>query len=290
MEAYQYKPVHFYLLCYGATWSFWIPAAVVSRGDESGAMGLMFLGLLAPAVTAMLMVAVSGSKELKADLRDKLLGAYRITPSSIVLAVLGFLGIVVLSILLSLAFGQSLDQFAFTEEFSFAGGGAAALRTIVLAAVIEELGWRGYGEDAVASYCSWFKESILFGLVWALWHLPLFWIQGSYQHGLRELGLIYVLNFLFSVVPLGFLTTWVYVRNHRSMLASMLFHFFVNIMQEKIAMTPQTKCVETLVVTAAAVWVVWRNQEMFFEREHIGNLLADRGRGKAQEGSSVASQ
>lgn len=64
-----------------------------------------------------------------------------------------------------------------------------------------------------------------------------------------------------------------YVKNNRSMLACIIFHLFVNTMQEKIAMTPQTKCVETLVVTVAAVLVVAANREMFFEKEHIGRLL-----------------
>ena len=72
---------------------------------------------------------------------------------------------------------------------------------------------------------------------------------------------------------MGFLTTWVYVKNNRSMLACIIFHLFVNTMQEKIAMTPQTKCVETIVVTCAAVLVVATNREMFFEKVYIGNLL-----------------
>ena len=72
---------------------------------------------------------------------------------------------------------------------------------------------------------------------------------------------------------MGFLTTWVYVKNNRSMLACIIFHLFVNTMQEKIAMTPQTKCVETIVVTLAAALVVLTNKEMFFEKDHIGNLL-----------------
>jgi membrane protease YdiL (CAAX protease family) len=109
--------------------------------------------------------------------------------------------------------------------------------------------------------------------VWALWHLPLFWIVGTYHYGLRELGIGYMLNFLISVSPLGFLTTWVYVKNNRSMLACIIFHLFVNTMQEKIAMTPQTKCVETIVVFVAAALVVCTNREMFFEKEHIGKII-----------------
>ena len=275
MKPYRYIPLRFYATCFFVTWAFWIAAAIISRSaDDNGVTTvLMLLGLLAPAVTAVVTVLTSGNRALKLDLKRKLIGFYRVKPLSILIAVIGFMGIVALSILLSTLFGQSLNQFAFTEDFSFSIGGTSALLTILLAATIEEVGWRGYGEDSVASYFSWFTESIIFGTVWALWHLPLFGIEGTYHYGLRQLGIFYVLNFLISVNPMGFLTTWVYVKNNRSMLACIIFHLFVNTMQEKIAMTPQTKCVETIVVTLAAGLVVITNKEMFFEKEHIGNLL-----------------
>ena len=237
-------------------------------------MLLMLFGLLSPAVTAVTTVLASKNKTLKQDLKRKIIGFYRIKPLSILAGIIGFMTIVLLSILLSLLFGQSMDQLSFTEDFSFSIGGSSALLTILLAAVIEEIGWRGYGEDSVAAYFSWFTESIIFGFVWALWHLPLFWIEGTYHYGLRELGIVYVLNFLISVSPMGFLTTWVYVKNNRSMLACIIFHLFVNTMQEKIAMTPQTKCVETIVVFIAAALIVATNKKMFFAQDHIGNLLS----------------
>lgn len=273
---YQYRPIRFYVTCFIATWVFWIAAAFISRSENDNGVSLllMLFGLMAPAITAVITVLTSGSKELKADLKRKLIGFYRIRPCSILAAIIGFMIIVAVSILFSLLFGQSPEQFAFTEGFSFADGGASALMTILLAAIIEEVGWRGYGEDSVAFYFSWFKESVIFGFVWALWHLPLFWIQGTYHYGLKELGIFYVLNFLISVTPMGFLTTWVYVKNNRSMLACIIFHLFVNTMQEKIAMTPQTKCVETIVIFFAAALIVLTNKEMFFEKEHIGNLLS----------------
>lgn len=275
MEKYKYRPVRFYAACFAVTWTFWILAAVISKSpnDDGVSTLLMLFGLISPAVIAVITVLTSGNKALKADLKRKLIGFYRIRPLSILMAVVGFMVIVAFSILLSVLAGQSLEQFAFTEDFSFSVGGTSALLTILLAAVIEEVGWRGYGEDSVASYFSWFTESVIFGSVWALWHLPLFFIEGTYHYGLKELGVLYVLNFLISVNPLGFLTTWVYVKNNRSMLACIIFHLFVNTMQEKIAMTPQTKCVETVVVFIAAAIVVLTNKEMFFEKEHIGNLL-----------------
>ena len=80
------------------------------------------------------------------------------------------------------------------------------------------------------------------------------------------------LNFFLSGIPLGYIITWVYLASDRSILACMIFHLFVNFLQEKIAMTPETKCVETAVVTAAAVVIVLTNRDMFFETRHVGRL------------------
>lgn len=275
MEQYKYKPVRFYFTCFVTTWSFWIAAAIASKTPNDNGLSalLMLLGLIAPSVTAIATVLTSGCKALKQDLKRKIVGFYRLKPYNIALAILLFAAIVTVSILVSALFGGSLEQFSFTEDFSFSIGGTSAFLTILLASVIEETAWRGYGEDAVGSYFSWFTESIIFGSIWALWHLPLFWIEGTYHYGLKELGPYYILNFLISVIPMNFLTTWVYVKNNRSMLACIILHLFVNTMQEKIAMTPQTKCLETIVITGAAVLIVLTNTELFFEKKHIGNLL-----------------
>lgn len=270
---YIYKPVRFYVTTFIVTWVFWALAILF---DEGTLLYLfMFLGLIAPATVAIVTVMTSKNKALKQDLKRKLISFYRLKPVNILIAIVVFALIVVASILLSLMFGGSIEQLSFTEDFSFSIGGASALLTILLASVIEEVGWRGYGEDSVAAYHSWFTESIIFGIVWACWHLPLFWIPGTYQCGLREMGFVYMFNFLVSIVPLGFITTWVYVKNNRSMLASIIFHLFVNTMQEKIAMTPETKCIESFVVLAVAVIIVLTNKEMFFEKKHIGNMLEE---------------
>ena len=268
---YIYRPVKFYITTFAFTWLFW--ALAITFNEGTSLYLFMFLGLISPAAVAIATVLSSNNKALKQDLKRKLVSFYRLKPLNIVIAVVVFALIVVVSILVSLVFGGSINQLSFTDDFSFSIGGASALLTILLASVIEEVGWRGYGEDSVAAYCSWFKESIIFGIVWALWHLPLFWIPGTYQCGLREMGFVYMLNFLLSIVPLGFITTWVYVKNNRSMLASIIFHLFINTMQEKIAMTPDTKCIESFVVLAVAVIIVLTNKEMFFETKHIGNML-----------------
>ena len=269
-ETYKYRPALFFALAYLFTWIFWVPAIFTS--EDLGA-GLMVIGLIAPAVVSTGFVLVSGSDVLKKDLKNKLVGFYKVKWLNVFWAVIIFAGIVVCSILLSLAFGQSLDQFSFTEDFSFTGVGiGSALVTITLASIIEEVGWKGYCEDSIGNYMNWFWESMVFGALWSFWHFPLIFIKGTYQAGLM-VNPLYVINFFVSGIPLGFIITWVYLVSDRSILACMIFHLFVNFMQEKIAMTPETKCVETIVVTVAAALIVLANKDMFFETRHVGNLL-----------------
>ena len=267
---YKYRPVLFFTLTYFFTWIFWIPAMFVP--EDAGAV-LMVAGLIAPAAVSTCFVLLSGSKDLKQDLKNKLVGFYKVRWANVFMAIGIFVLIIISSILLSLLFGQKPDQFSFTEDFSFSGVGiGSALITIILASVIEEVGWKGYCEDSIGNYMNWFRESMIFGALWSLWHLPLIFIKGTYQAGLM-VNPLYVVNFFVSGIPLGYIITWVYLASDRSILACMVFHLFVNFMQEKIAMTPETKCVETLVVIAATAIIVLAKKDMFFETRHVGRLL-----------------
>ena len=269
-DEYRYRPVLFFVCAYLFTWIFWIPAIFLPENISSI---LMLLGLLAPAVVSTVFVMTSGSDALKQDLKNKIIGFYKVKWLNVLWAVVVFALVIACSILLSLLFGQSLNQFSFTEDFSFTGVGiAGAFITITLAAIIEEVGWKGYCEDSIGNYMNWFWESMIFGVLWSFWHFPLIFMQGTYQANLM-VNPLYVINFFISTIPMGFVITWVYLVSDRSILACMIFHFFVNFLQEKIAMAQETKCVETLVITLVTVIIVLTKKDMFFETRHVGRLL-----------------
>ncbi len=236
-DEYRYRPWLFFLCAYFFTWIFWIPAIFVS--EDKGAL-LMLLGLLAPAVVSTVFVLVSGCEELKRDLKEKIIGFYKVKWMNVFWAVVLYALIIVFSILLSLLFGQSLKQFSFTEDFSFTGVGiGSAFVTITLASIIEEV------------------------------------IEGTYQAGLM-VNPLFVINFFVGAILMGYIITWVYLVSDRSILACMVFHLFVNFMQEKIAMTAETKCVETIVIFIVTAIIVLLNKKMFFGTEHVGRLLKTR--------------
>lgn len=285
MTGYTYKPGRFFVIVFLFTWAFWIAAAVFGhfKPDNSLILPLMLLGLFVPSITALCMVLTSKNSALKKDYVAKLCMPSRLRPLNILSAIALILMLILASIAVSLLFGQSTEQFALVEGFSFSVGGIPTLLTLILAASLEELGWRGYAQDAIAQRGSWFRSSLIFGALWGLWHLPLFFIPDTYQYTILHENVWYMVNFFLSVIPIVFIVTWVYVKNNRSILACVIFHFFMNFFQEQIAMTQTTKCIETGIFAVAALILILSNRDMFFEIRHVGRILDEESTRKKEK-------
>jgi membrane protease YdiL (CAAX protease family) len=89
--------------------------------------------------------------------------------------------------------------------------------------VPEEFGWRGYALDRLQARWSALGASLVLGLFWGVYHLPAFFMAGTY-HAALPLG-----PFLAQVLALAVLTTWVYNGTGRNLLAAMLFHTTANL-------------------------------------------------------------
>lgn len=46
----------------------------------------------------------------------------------------------------------------------------------------EDLGWRGYVLDELQERMNAVVASLVLGTLWAIWHLPLFFMNGTYQN------------------------------------------------------------------------------------------------------------
>jgi membrane protease YdiL (CAAX protease family) len=99
---------------------------------------------------------------------------------------------------------------------------------------------------------------LILGVVWSAWHLPTFFIRGSYQASLG-IGTPAFWLFLFSILPLTFAFTWIYNNTGRSTLAVILFHSMVNFTGELIALTERADTLSTVLwfFTAVVIAVSW---------------------------------
>ncbi|HTL57204.1 MAG TPA: CPBP family intramembrane glutamic endopeptidase [Candidatus Limnocylindrales bacterium] len=82
----------------------------------------------------------------------------------------------------------------------------------------EELGWRGFALPRLLQVRSSLVASVGLGLIWALWHLPLFFVAGSAQRGGPLAAYIVI------VICLSIFMTAAHLGTGGSLLVAVLFH------------------------------------------------------------------
>jgi membrane protease YdiL (CAAX protease family) len=82
----------------------------------------------------------------------------------------------------------------------------------------EEYGWRGYSLDRLQSKWNALTSSIILGLIWGLWHLPLHFITGTTQE------VVPFYQNLIILVLSSVIYTWIYNNTRGSILVAMLIH------------------------------------------------------------------
>jgi len=283
IKQYAYKPFLFFGLTFLLTWTSWFGAAYLSHreGTEMAAGALMGLGLLGPLAACLIMMFSSKNPALKKDFIKKLTNPSLIKPLYLPFVFLFLPGVMVAAILLSTLFGQSTDQLSFASELSIMDGRPLlSLLIPFLAPALEELGWSGYGIDSLRSRYNLFLTSAVFGLAWALWHLPLFFIQGYYHYNILNQSIVYALNFFISVIPLTFITNWLYFKNNRSIIMAVIFHVVVVMSSEIFMATNQTKCLVTVLISFFTAGLLISDKEFFFANgpEYAGTSRERQGR------------
>ncbi|WP_406661379.1 MmRce1 family CPBP family CAAX prenyl protease [Methanolobus sp. ZRKC3] len=268
---YNYRPRVYFLWTFIATYVLWFAGAYVSFQDDGSElyMLLMLPGLMAPFLISLVMIFRSENTDLKKDFINRLINIKLIQPKILPVFIFLMPLSVLTSIFLSLPLGESISQFQFAEGFSFSTGFVPVLFILLLAAGFEELGWRGYAFDSLQSRYTYFTASLIFSVLWSLWHFPLVFVNNSYQYEIFHENIWYGVNFFVSIIPMGMIISWICIKNRKSIIAAIVFHFIVNMSQEILNITQTTKCIETGVLIFVAAAIIVYDKEMFFSREHL---------------------
>jgi len=269
MDANLFKPKRFFIIIYLITYISWFASAFISRqpGGENLFLIFMLPGLFAPFLVALYMIRSSGSMELWQTFKDRLFNLRLINPVVFLPSLLITPAAILIAALISIVFGGDLSQLQFAEGFSFTIGMVPTLVILILAATFEELGWRSYAMDSLHSRYEYFTATLIFGVLWSGWHIPMFFIQGSYQNEIALENLWFAANFLISIIPLAFIISWICKSNRGSITAAVILHFFINLSQEALQITQETKCIETGILIIFAVIIVLLNKSLFFDKQ-----------------------
>jgi uncharacterized protein len=221
-------------LAFVLAWAAWVPAAALFRdlqrpGLPSSAGGFFVLQTLAaaaPTVAALLVLRVGGRR----DLIGWIAGRYRIWrvhPAWYLVAGLLAPTIMLLSlwvravadphfrIVPGAPLGELLGDLG-------VGGVALVFPLLVLgqlpsSPLLEEFGWRGLALPLLQGRWNALASSVMLGLVWGVWHLPLMAANGDPP-----------VPYLLLIVPHTVLMTWVVNSTRGSMVLATLFHASLN--------------------------------------------------------------
>ncbi len=96
----------------------------------------------------------------------------------------------------------------------------------IAAGVGEEFGWRGFLLPRLQARHNALASSLIIGVMWAIWHIPLFFVEGTFQHTLQSQGGLLPAVFAFSVfvTASSIWFTWVFNNTRGSVLLAAVMH------------------------------------------------------------------
>lgn len=92
-------------------------------------------------------------------------------------------------IMINYLLGHSFDGRLFIIQLS------SYLPLLIHGPLLEELGWCGYALERLKTRWNDLTNSLIIGVVWALWHLLLFMMVGTAQHQLEIPFFSYKINY-----------------------------------------------------------------------------------------------
>ena len=214
----------FFSCTYAVTWICWASAGAITRGSTPASSALAALGgallLLGTFAPGLIALALTERSEGRAATRALLRRVFKwdVGARWYLFAVGYFPSI---KLLVALVHRVATGQWPrFGEEAWYLMIAAITVSTWVQAG--EEIGWRGYALPRLSERFGLAPASVILGIIWATWHLPLFFIPDTSTFG--QSFPVYLLQ----VTALSVVVAWLYWRTEGSLMLVMLLHAAVN--------------------------------------------------------------
>ena len=245
----------FVMLTFLLSWVPWL-AVLIGTGDARsgpGSVALWVLGGYGPTIAAIVVIAMrDGRYGVRRFLRRLL--HWRLGWWYAVLLLP--LPIVLVAVVTAVVAGPAAWQLAGPLHWALL---PVALVSGVLAGGMEELGWRGELLPQLQVRMSAVGASLIIGLLWSLWHAPLFLLDSTSQSVFSPTW------YTLQTVALSVILTWMYNSSRGSVLLVVLFHGALNgwygLMIEGLAPDALSGFIppSAMLLTIIAAWLVVRH-------------------------------
>ncbi len=224
------SPWKFFLLTFAYSWIIWIPSVLDGLGIDlpfnvaGYSMVVVIIGAFAPLLAAITLIARDeGRKGLKSFFSRAL--DFRIKPIYLALALVLPLVIHLIAHYLSIALGLDVAQTLFPAEISVAPV-ILAIPYFFLMLVIgggqEEFGWRGYAQEPLQEKIGVIPASLVIGVIWGIWHLPLWYMAGDMHSAYSFIA------FVMMTTSISLMYAWLYNSSGKKLVVVLFFHAMNN--------------------------------------------------------------
>jgi CAAX protease family protein len=259
---HRYPLVFYFLLAFGFSWAYELTVYRVLLTPGFSLRGLLLdLGFtLGPTLAAFLMTAVTQGR---AGIRQ-LLSRYVLWRVGIPWYLLVLLGVPALLLIAVLPLPGALSAFRLPALSFWPTYLIQYLLFLVAEGPLgEEPGWRGFALPRLEQRSGPLVGTLLLGVLWGLWHLPLFFIPGTDFYGV-SFGTGFVGHLIGSVpfvtwtIALAVFFTWVFNNTRGSLLLAMLLHASINTAPGVLLLTlfPSPPLAALFFMSWVLVWVV----------------------------------
>ncbi len=215
------KLVNFFVITFAFSWILWLPQVLKFNGfpDLPDIVGLP--GMFAPFGPAVAAFILVWRHEGREGIKALWLRGWRLNFKKIWLLPALLLGPV--TVLLTV-FILIVVQGSLSWENGIPAAMVIPIFLLILFtnALPEEYGWRGFALEPLQKYTTALGASLILGAIWAVWHLPLFFIEGTTQ------AAIPMYQYFLQTIVLSIFYTWLYNNSGGSIMIAILFHAVAN--------------------------------------------------------------
>ena len=213
----------FFILAFGFSWLAWLPAVLSTLGLFSLSIPntvWVIIGAHGPLVSSLILTYKSGGwPAVKHLIRSGF---------DLRMALRWWLAILAIPVVLAgLAIWVNVSLNGFQPDTSLLSQPLLIVPTFLVMFFLggsfqEEFGWRGYALPRMFEKWNPLTASLILGLIWGVWHFPLFHISGVSQ-SFMSFGIFLLLTTAFSV-----LFTWFFLKTDQNLFSALLFHTAIN--------------------------------------------------------------
>lgn len=213
----------FYFLAFSISWLGWIPIAIGSHGiapfDNPYFQFLLIFPVVSPVLAAVIVTQVAHGKTGIRDLLRALI-QWRVSLVWYIVAVFGPVVLLLLGQVITKLLGFSVIRAELQGDLF-----PIVISTFLMSLLSnpwEEVGWRGFALPQLQKRYTALIATLIVGILWGLWHLPLFFWAGN------PMSEYPFLPWFIGTVAGSFIYTWLYNSTKGSLLLITLFHIARN--------------------------------------------------------------